>query len=178
MADKTVTIEGGLKLSRKLADIAHRLGNGATLSVGFLSNADYPSKTAEDIKKKIKPRGKNGAARQAKAAASNLLVAQNAFWQEYGTSRAPARPFFRNMIAEKSPDWGRKLGVAARNNNYDAKGALTALGIDISDDLRESILTLTDPPLSPKTIAIKGFDKPLVDTGVMSRSVDFEVKTK
>lgn len=158
VATRTVEITGGDKLKKKLAEIAHQLGHGSSLSVGFLSDATYP----------------------AGAKKPGLKVAQNAFWQEFGTSNIPARPFFRNMIAEKSPTWGRALGMAAKNNGYNAKNALTAMGHGIKDQLVESILKTNEPPNSPATIRRKKHknNKPLIDTGVMIRSVDFVVEEK
>lgn len=158
MATRTVEVKGGDKLAKKLAEIAHALGTGTTsLSVGFLSDADYPD-----------TEGKKG----------GLKVAQNAFWQEFGTSRIPARPFFRNMIAEKSPTWGRALALNLKNNRYDVTDALTAMGHGIKDQLVESILATNSPPNAPSTIRRKKHknSKPLVDTGLMLGKVDFVVE--
>lgn len=157
VATRTVEITGGDKLKKKLAEIAHALGNGAELSVGFLSDATYP------------------ASADGKAA---LQVAQVAFWNEYGTSRAPARPFFRNMIAKQSPRWGRALGMNLKNNRNNAKDALTAMGEGIKDQLKESIIETNEPPNAPYTVAKKGFNKPLVDTAHMLRSIDYVVAVK
>ncbi|MDN5158227.1 hypothetical protein LVK59_28730, partial [Escherichia coli] len=41
--------------------------------------------------------------------------------------------------------------------------------------IKESIRAFESPPLSPITIARKGFDKPLIDTGDMQKSVSYEV---
>ena len=49
-------------------------------------------------------------------------------------------------------------------------------GEAIAGQLRESIINLTEPPLAPATVARKGSDKPLVDTGHMLASVDYEVE--
>lgn len=178
MATRTVEIKGGDKLKKALDAIAHRLGHGSLLTVGFLSDATYPAKIAEDIAAKRKPRGKNGAQRQAKAAAGGLHVAEAAFYNEFGTTHTPARPFFRNMLAKETPKWARALGLALKNNRYEPTGALTAMGHGIKDALVVSILETNDPPNSKRTIAVKGFDKPLIDTGTMVRSVDFVVETK
>ncbi|EOX4654200.1 hypothetical protein ACEV6X_25855, partial [Escherichia coli] len=49
------------------------------------------------------------------------------------------------------------------------------LGTTIVNDIKESIRAFESPPLSPITIARKGFDKPLIDTGDMQKSVSYEV---
>jgi hypothetical protein len=46
----------------------------------------------------------------------------------------------------------------------------------IAGQLRESIIKTNAPPLSPRTIARKGFAKPLIDTSHMINSVDYEVR--
>jgi hypothetical protein len=159
VATKTLEMTGGSAFTKTLLAIGDKLGHGGELSVGFLEKATYPGDPDDPEK-------------------AGLKVAQVAFWNEFGTSRAPPRPFFRNMIAEKAKTWGRALGLNAKNNKYDAKGTLTAMGHGIRDQLVESIVKFRDPPNAPYTIRKKGFDKPLIDTGVMQRSVDFEVKVK
>lgn len=175
VAERIVTISGGDKMQARLKEIMHRLGHGSVLSVGFLADATYPAKIADDIKAKFKVRGKNKAARQAKAAASGLHVATVAFWNEFGTATTPARPFMRSTVAKKAPTWGRALGIAARDNGYDALGTLTAMGFVIQGQIQQSIYEWSDPPNAARTVQIKGFNKPLIDTAVMSRAVDFEV---
>lgn len=181
VATKTLEISGGSKLAKKLAEIAAQLGDGAQLSVGFLEGATYP--TVGD--------------------SAGLSVAQVAFWNEYGTRprsgggvdsmgggggiddlatagpRAggiPSRPFFRSMIAKNSRSWPDTLGAAVKASKYNARRALTIQGTVMKDQLVTSIVETTTPPNAPSTIARKGFDKPLIDTGVMQRSVDFVVK--
>jgi len=50
------------------------------------------------------------------------------------------------------------------------------MGELIQGELQGSIRDLTSPALAASTVRAKGFDKPLIDSGVMLRSVDFEVK--
>lgn len=148
------SLEGGAALQRHLATIAKQLGEGAHVVVGFLESATYPSKTA-------------GAPAQA--------VAQVAFWNEFGTIHAPSRPFFRTMIESKSPRWGVGLGNALRRTNYDGRMSLAIMGEAIRGQLRESIRNWSSPPNSPRTVARKGFNKPLIDTAVMLRSAEYQV---
>lgn len=177
MVTEVVTgdVEGGKKLQRYLNNLAIRLGQGATVSVGFLEGATYPAAIERDRKNNFKPQGKNAKARQAKAAASVLSVAQVAFWSEYGTKHQPPRPFFRNMIADQSPTWAHKLGVAMRYTGYRPKQALEIVAADIKGHLVESINMLQDPPLADYTVEKKGFSKPLIDTAVMVRAPSWVV---
>lgn len=145
-----VTLKGGDRARVMLARIGTALGKGATVKVGFLAGATYPD---------------------------GLSVAQVAFWNEFGTSRAPPRPFFRGMIADKSPTWGKALALNLKDTNYNGEQTMGRMGQGIKDQLVQSIVEFSTPPNAPYTIAKKGFDKPLVDTGVMQRTPDFEVES-
>lgn len=144
------TISGGKKLEAALARIASQLSNGKVLRVGFLSNATYPD-------------GKP--------------VAMIAAIQDFGAPGAgiPPRPFFRNMIAAKSGEWPKALGDLLKDNDYDVDKALELTGHGIKGQLQQSIRDFSGVPLKPATIARKGFDKQLIDSGHMLNSVDFEV---
>lgn len=142
------TLSGGDKLARKLAEIAKGMSPGK-LDVGFMSGATYPDGTP---------------------------VAQVAFWNEFGTSRAPSRPFFRSMITKESAGWPELLGKAAVSTGYNTRQTLGLIGEKINDDLKSSIVGWQDPPNAPGTIAKKGFNKPLVDTGDMLRSTTYRVR--
>ena len=101
--------------------------------------------------------------------------------------RIPPRPFFRRMIKKYSPNWGQDMGAILKFTQYDAARTLVLMGERIVRQLRQSIIDLTDPPLAASTIARKsrggkvtargvlGPAKPLVDTGHMLNSVDYEI---
>ena len=143
------------KVARKLKEIVDKMG-GDTLKVGFLEGATYSDGTP---------------------------VASVAFWNEFGTTRAgeerqPPRPFFRTMVAEKSPTWPAQMAQLAKSTGYDGPRVLALMGEQIEGDLKESINKFTDPPLAPSTIKAKGFDKPLIDTSHMVNSTGYEVVKK
>ena len=145
-------ISGGEKLEARLAEIAKRLKRGAVVKVGFLENATYPDGTK---------------------------VALIAAIQDFGAPSVgiPPRPFFRNMIADKKGEWPAALERLLEANDYDAERALALMGEGIAGQLRQSIVDTNDPPLKPATIARKGSSKPLIDTGHMLASVDYEVES-
>lgn len=151
--DVRTAVIGGKKFKIALDAISHGIEKGGTLKVGFLDGATYP---AEDGR-------------------PSLSVAQVAFWNEFGTKRAPPRPFFRTTISEQSKTWGDKLGKAVVFYKYDGALALSAVGLSMKDDITASIARWTTPPNAASTIARKGFNKPLIHTGVMQRSVDYAV---
>lgn len=152
-----VTISGGAKLQRALDEIARKIGDGAELRVGFLENATYPvdADNPDDAGKSV----------------AMVAAAQN-----FGTSRIPPRPFFSNMVKDKSPDWPRKLGNVLKQADYDVNLALGRMGEGIKGQLQQSIHETNAPPLAESTIARKGFAKPLIDTSHMLNSVDSEVR--
>lgn len=141
-------LKGGDKLQKALADIAENLGSGS-VSVGFLAGATYPDGTP---------------------------VPAVAFWNEYGTSRSPARPFFRTTIAEKNGEWAKKLGKSVVHYDYDTEKILSFMGQTIQQDVQASINGWQDPPNAASTVAKKGFNSPLRDTMQMMRSVDYVVE--
>ena len=148
------TIRGGDKLEAALADMAKRISKPGTLRVGFLENATYPD-------------GKS--------------VAMVAFLDEYGHTTPEGKrvgpwPFFRNMIAAKKGGWPRAIATNLKAQNYDATKTLLLVGEGISGQLRQSIKDTNSPRLAESTIDRKGHAKPLVDSGVMLGSVDYEVK--
>lgn len=165
MANHSVSVAGNV--ARKLKEIIDKMGGGI-LKVGFLEGATYPDGTP---------------------------VASVAFWNEFGSIHStessgagdtpekgvhvlnvtPARPFFRTMIAEKSPAWPAQMAKLAKSTNYDGPRVLALMGEQIDGDLKKSINDFSDPPLAPSTIKAKGFDKPLIDTSHMVNSTGYQV---
>jgi hypothetical protein len=145
------TITGGDKLKSLLKMLEERMTNASSVKVGFLAEATYPD-------------GKP--------------VAMIAAIQEFGAPRAgiPPRPFFRNMIAAKSPEWPAAMAALLKANGYDAFRALQLTGEGISGQLKQSIIDTNSPPLAQATIDRKGFAKPLVEKGIMLQAVSYEVK--
>ena len=146
MANQSLPVSA--RVNRKLQDIARSMGGGS-VQVGFLEGATYPDGTP---------------------------VAAVAFWNEFGTSRIPARPFFRGMIAKESSGWAVKMAAMVKATNYDGPKVLALMGEDISGALSQSITNFSSPKNAPSTIKKKGFDKPLIDTADMLRAVSYEVK--
>ena len=147
MSEVSLKFDGGDKLERALREIAERVGRADKLKVGFLDDADYPT---------------------------GLKVAQVAFWNEFGTSRAPARPFFRNTISRYSPEWGGNLGKFLKSTKYNVTRSFEMIGTEIKDEIVESIARWPADN-AESTVKKKGFNHGLVDSGLMQRSVDFRI---
>lgn len=149
-----VDISGGERAMSVLADIGWNLspsGGTSFVKVGFMEGATYPDGTP---------------------------VPAVAAFNEFGvpSKGQPPRPFFRNMIAEHSAEWGKQLGKILASNGENGPQALALMGELIKGQLVQSIRDTNDPPLAESTVAAKGFDKPLIDTGVMWNSIDFVVE--
>ncbi len=172
------TLSGGDKFAAVLAQMSERVSRRATLRVGFLEGATYPAGNTARIRAGYRQRKQNNKAGPMKGAQGGLSVAMIAAINEFGApSRGqPPRPFFRNMIRDKGPTWGKSLAVVLKTSNYDATKALRLMGEGIKGQLQKSIIDLVSPPLKDSTVAHKGFSKPLIDTGHLLASVDYDVK--
>lgn len=169
---------GGKKLERHLRRIVGKLGHGAAVKVGFFETETYPGGKYHWTDKRLA-----GMSPEARQFAEFLEgkdkfagpVAQVAFWNEFGTKKSPPRPFMRNTVASKSPRWGIGLGQALKKTHFDPIPALAIMGMGIQGQIRQTIRDYKDPPNSRVTADLKGFNKPLVNTGQMLRAVDFQV---
>lgn len=119
----------------------------ASVRVGVLENATYPDGTP---------------------------VAMVAFWNEYGTRTSPVRAFFRTTVSEQKKNWVLSVQNLMKMHN-DPQRVMGLIGEHMKGNIVESIATWSDPPNSAYTVAKKGFNKPLVDSSQMSRSITFEV---
>lgn len=124
------TLKGGKKLEAHLKRLSQQIDKATKVKVGFLSDATYSDGTP---------------------------VAMVAAIQNFGAPARgiPPRPFFSNMVADKSPEWGPALGRLLRDNDLDAAAALDQVGQGIAGQLRESIVNTNTPPLSPVTLMLR-----------------------
>lgn len=146
-------LKGGNTWQKALDAIAVNVSKASSVSVGFLEGATYPDGTSVPLVAAI---------------------------QEYGapSRNIPPRPFFRTMILEHSKEWPDDVQKLLKAHDYAADATLADMGEVIKGELQQSIVDLTSPPLAPSTVAAKGSSKPLIDSGVLLRSVDYAVKTK
>lgn len=145
-------IGSGSRYQRRLEEILHKVKGVKKVRVGFLENAKYPDGTQ---------------------------VALIAAIQDFGapSRNIPPRPFFRNMVKDKSPEWSKAIANLLKANNYDARKTLDQTGQAIVGQLKDSIIEGAWVANAPSTVKQKGFDKPLIDTSHLLNSVDYEVKT-
>jgi len=87
----------------------------------------------------------------------------------------PSRPFFRRMISLGEKHWGDDIAKHLKHYDLDAKLTLGAMGLQMQEELQESIGANVYQPLAQSTINKKGFDQTLIDSGTMQNAVDYEV---
>ena len=117
----------------------------AKIEVGFLEGEKYPD-------------GKS--------------VAEVAAFNEFGGGHTPPRPFMRTCCERRRNKW-RKVIKDNLAKNPDVRTTMAELAQVMVEDLKDYIKIWTYPPNAPSTIARKGFNDPLVDTGRMMNSVDW-----
>jgi hypothetical protein len=192
-APVVAAFKGGDKLAAKLKEISDRVAAAKGIRVGFLEGATYEDGTSlpvvaavqefggtikveahqVDIYRKLSADGdflRGG--RFVKQSQSNFQTTHDV--AEY-TVTIPARPYFRPMVAEHKAEWPEQLGKLLKAADYDANTALMQMGEVIAGELRASILAVTAPALAASTVKAKGSDKPLVASGHMLNSVDYEI---
>lgn len=105
---------------------------------------------------------------------SKHSVAEVAWYNEFGTSRIPERPFLRWTLSDHNgyfPELGKALLSALRHPQTDYKKYLRAVGVIAAADVRATIMNATFEPNSENTIAKKGSSRPLIDTGRLRQAI-------
>lgn len=111
---------------------------------------------------------------------SNATVAEVAIAMEYGVpdKNIPARPFFSTSFDKHREKYEKKIRqyvnliYAGRMN---VRRSLSLLGAEAKGDVQKNIREGRWEPLSERTIAKKGSSQPLIDTGQMRASVQYEI---
>lgn len=116
---------------------------------------------------------------KAKKGKKILTVATIAANNEYGSGTTPERSFMRSTmfdIRKKLKKMLLKLAKAVLHEEMDKKKALGLVGLFVQTAIKRKIQEGIPPPNADSTIAQKGSDHTLIDTGQMRDSVDFEIK--
>jgi hypothetical protein len=101
------------------------------------------------------------------------------YYNEIGAGNNPARPFLRTTHDERKYSWARTMQkdfARVIDGLISGQGMMESIGEIAAADIRQSIVRWDDPPNAPRTIAQKGFDDPLIETGEMRDAVDYEVR--
>ena len=106
-------------------------------------------------------------------------VLDRAFFNEYGTTRIPARPFVSAAFDENRDDLHRmksRLWDGLLMGRIGADQAAALLGEHHQNQVQEKITSIQTPPNAASTVEQKGSSNPLIDTGQMRQSVRYEVE--
>lgn len=107
-------------------------------------------------------------------------IAQIAMWNEIGTSNMPSRPFLRKSVDENADKINAQCGKALKAvvTGGGAEQTLKQLGVFAVALVQAKIRDGSYAPNAPSTIAKKGSDKPLIDTGRMRQSTKYVIRKK
>lgn len=116
------------------------------------------------------------------SSADGESIAEYAAYNEFGTKSVPARPFmamsFDENVSAIDSDFLRQGGRLAAGK-ITAGQALTIVGQKHASRIQNTITGRDiSPRLSPRTVAVKGSTKTLVDTGAMVNAVQISVRPR
>ncbi len=150
----TIKVTGGDKLKAVIKNIADI---NASAKIGWFSNATY---------------------------SNGDYIASVAIANEYGAvtksgAIIPPRPFMKMAYDKNNKKWANTITLKLKQNNYkNVNNALEFGAIQAVSDIQSSILYGNWIANSAFTIKKKGFNKPLIDTGLMLKTVSYSIKSR
>ena len=108
---------------------------------------------------------------------SDATVAEVAFFNEFGTRRAPERSFIRSTVDAHQNEYFlmvKNLTSRIIKQSISVQGALDAIGFRVVNDIKTKILTGPFVANAPSTIKKKGFNRPLIDSQRLLNSIGFQ----
>lgn len=111
---------------------------------------------------------------------NGVSVAEYAAYNDLGTVTSPSRPFLRDSVNNHAAEFNQFQSSLIREimNGGTARQALEKLGVYAKGIVQEQITDGSYAANSKFTINRKGSAKPLIDTGLMRESVNYEVRKK
>lgn len=187
------SVKGGEKLSRKLDEVGRKLGNPRSVRAGFLEKATYPNGTPVAMVAAIQNFGatiqrQSGQVTIYRKLKKDFTFAKGGKFVKRKVSNfatihkvgaytiiIPPRPFFTNMITQNRAKWPDMILALLKRTGGDAAKALQLMGMELAKEIKQSIRDTNEPALAASTIRRKGHTKPLIASGHMFNSVDYEV---
>lgn len=130
----------------------------------------------------LKGAGVHPGPRGEKRKAFTATIAEIAWWNEFGTSTIPERPFLRWTMKENDYYRGhlKKALFKAMTTRKDPVVWLKKVAMTAAKDMRNMIRNGAFEPNAPATIRKKSTKsgrkaKPLIDTGTLRQSIQWEV---
>ena len=111
---------------------------------------------------------------------SNTDVQEYAIFNEYGTSKMPARPFFRLSVGtdkaqNEIKEYMKQQVEQIVQGGMSAHQAYENLGTFVVQKIKKTIMSGNFAALNPQTVKKKGHSKPLMDTHSLFHSIDYEI---
>ena len=116
---------------------------------------------------------------QSTTAGREVTVAEVAQWNYFGTSRIPARPWFLWMKARHGAQLAalqKRLAEGIVTDKLSLDQALALLGEAAVGMTKQTIADRIPPRNADSTIAKKGSDVPLIDSGQLRGSITYQVR--
>lgn len=112
--------------------------------------------------------------------ANGISVQDYAIFNEYGTSRIPARPFFRLSVGTANAqneikEYMKQQVEQIIQGGMSAQQAYENLGTFIVQKIKKTIASGNFAALDPQTVKKKGHSKPLMDTHSLYESINYEI---
>jgi hypothetical protein len=110
---------------------------------------------------------------------NGVLIVDYAVFNEFGTSKIPARPFMRRTADQSRQFLAPFVSALTQRmiqNNLSVSQVMNQLGLFYQDKIRNTIRSSPTwaVPNAPSTIKKKGSSVPLIDTGAMLGAVDYQ----
>ena len=111
---------------------------------------------------------------------NGVSVQDYAIFNEYGTSRMPARPFFRLSVGTANAqneikEYMKQQVEQIIQGGMSAQQAYENLGTFIVQKIKKTIASGNFAALNPQTVKKKGHSKPLMDTHSLYESINYEI---
>lgn len=182
MAEIVYELEGLEKLEKELKYLSSH-----AVKVGVLGNGSAERRARNKAKRKLMKRKglvKKGGSfvnrDKTRKKSKSALVEEYAVFNEYGTSRMPARPFFRLSVktskAQKEiQEYMKKQVEMIITGDITGQQAYENLGTFVVQKIKKTIMSGNFAPNDAKTIKRKGSSTPLVETHSLYNSINYEI---
>ena len=101
---------------------------------------------------------------------------------EFGTARIPERSFLRSTVHSRQDEYADALQKVVEDvvdgKPQAMERGLNRLGVQAVGDVQTTMRELDTPANAASTIARKKTDNPLIDTGRLRQSIDYETRER
>ncbi len=108
---------------------------------------------------------------------NSATVAEVAWFNEYGTKNIPSRPFLRTTINRHHKKYTDLIAsglIMYLTGKISRQKVQAKIGFTAQADVKKEITEWETPPNAELTIALKGSSQPLIDTGQLRNSIQWQ----